>query len=398
MTYGGERGVPFNQIWSMSGPPGTALKITSDASTAYTLAVSRRLECGDDLKEEEKVLQCLRNVPMDQLLDVAMAYSRENHPPLGLFTFIPSVDDDFIPGRTSALYGAGKFVKEIPIVYGWAQDDGATNAGPGHLINSEDDIIPLIKNFASDLTPEQISNLFSHYQEEDFRYELDNYNARKENSEPAISIHFFRLTRILRDMLFTCSSLHFGRAVAQQSKLLDNDFAGVHLYVLNQSMLTPLWKRAGMPYIGVSHGSDHNYIFGGHFPEGEVSPADQELSEKFVKSFAAFAYTGNPNLSRDADFQDWPAVGEGERAASGEIPLQVIGGPLGSGSCRVRSDGSDGGKWAPGEDVSQQIIGEGVGYESMKSKAEALRLQQLEREKLVERCAFIDGLSETLGV
>lgn len=111
MAYGGERGVPFNQIWSMSGPPGTALNITSDVTTMHTLAVSTKLGCGNDLKEEEKMLECLRNVPMEKLLDVAMAYSRENHPPLGLFTFIPSVDDDFLPGRTAALYETGRFVK-----------------------------------------------------------------------------------------------------------------------------------------------------------------------------------------------------------------------------------------------------------------------------------------------
>jgi carboxylesterase type B len=111
MAYGGERGVPFNQIWSMSGPPGTAINITSDITVAHTLAVSKRLNCGGDLQDEERLLECIRNVPMEKLLDVAMAYSRENHPPLGLFTFIPSVDDDFIPGRTTALYESGRFSK-----------------------------------------------------------------------------------------------------------------------------------------------------------------------------------------------------------------------------------------------------------------------------------------------
>lgn len=111
MAYGGERGVPFQRVWSMSGPPGTAINITSDVTTSHTLAVAGRLGCGNDLKEEKKVLQCLRDVPMQELLDVAMAYSRENHPPLGLFTFIPSVDEDFIPDRTSTLHEAGKFVK-----------------------------------------------------------------------------------------------------------------------------------------------------------------------------------------------------------------------------------------------------------------------------------------------
>ncbi|PVI00996.1 alpha/beta-hydrolase [Periconia macrospinosa] len=398
MAYGGERGVPFNQVWSMSGPPGTALNITSDATTLHTLAVSTRLGCGTDLKEEEKLLECLRDVPMENLLKVAMAYSRENHPPLGLFTFIPSVDEDFLPGRTTTLYEAGRFGKGIPIVYGWAQDDGVSNAGPSHLVQTEEDMIRPIKSFASGLSPKQMSELFSHYEADDFRYELENYEARKEATDPTVSIHFFRLSRILRDMLFTCSSINFSHAMAKQSSAIDGNFPGVYLYALNQSMLTPLWKGAGMPYISVSHGSDHNYIFGGHFPEGEVSPADQKLSEHFVNSFVNFAYTGNPNVQGNSGFQNWAAVGSEGHSISEEIPVQVIGGPLGSGSSRVRVKGHGPGDLVPGEESAQQILGEKVDYEGMKSRTEALRLQQLEREKLIERCTFMNSLAETLGV
>ena len=258
-------------------------------------------------------------------------------------------------------------------------------------------ILP-IKGFASGLSTKQMSDLFSHYKPEDFRYELENYEARKESTDPTVSIHFFRLSRILRDMLFTCSSINFGHAVAKQSRVLDSNFPGVCLYALNQSMMTPLWKGAGMPYIGVSHGSDHNYIFGGHFPEGEVSPADQKLSEQFVQSFVNFAYTGNPNVDENEGFRNWVAVGTSGRSISEEIPLQVIGGPLGSGSCTVGSQGSDDVQFAPGEEPPQRTMGEHVGYEGMKSRAEALRLQQVEREKLIERCAFMDSLAETLGV
>jgi hypothetical protein len=259
-------------------------------------------------------------------------------------------------------------------------------------------MISPIKAFASGLSSKQMSDLFSHYEADDFRYELENYEARKEASDPKVSIHFFRLSRILRDMLFTCSSINFGRAMAEQSKVLDSSFPGVHLYALNQSMLTPLWKGAGMPYISVSHGSDHNYIFGGHFPEGEVSPADQKLSEQFVKSFTNFAYTGNPSLDGSDGFQNWPAVSSGGLSMSEEIPLQVIGGPLGSGSCRVRIQAHEPESLTPGEDLAQQVMGEKVGYEGMKSRTEALRLQQLEREKLVERCTFMNSLAESLGV
>lgn len=40
-----------------------------------------------------------------------MEYSVNNHPPMGFFTFIPSVDEDILPDRQSVLYKAGKFAK-----------------------------------------------------------------------------------------------------------------------------------------------------------------------------------------------------------------------------------------------------------------------------------------------
>ncbi|KAF1954079.1 alpha/beta-hydrolase [Byssothecium circinans] len=390
MAYGGEQGVPFSQVWSMSGPQ----------ETHSTSPVTLQPYTHSQLRNDSALLECLRNTPMEKLVEVAMAYSKENHPPFGLFTFIPSVDDDFIPHRSTALYEAGRFVKGIPIVFGWTQDDGASNAGPAHLIQAEEDMIAPIKAFASGLTSEQMTKLFSYYDATDFQYELENYEARKEVSEPTVSVHFFRLSRILRDILFTCSSINFGHAMAKHSQALDADFPGVRLYVLNQSMLTPLWKGAGMPYIGVSHGSDHNYIFGGHFLEGEVSKADQELSETFVESFVNFAYTGNPVSAEAGGFDDWPAIRADEDAILDEVPVQVIGGPLGSGSCRVRANEHMHEHATPrlDEDGTQHPIGEKFEYGGMKSKTEALRLQQLGREKLIQRCSFVNSLAETLGV
>jgi carboxylesterase type B len=109
VAYGGEKGVPFNQFWAMSGPPGTAVNMSSDATEIHTMAVAEKLGC---LREkDEDILECLRSVSMDELMETAMAYSVSNHPPVGLFTFIPSVDDDFIPNTPTTLYRAGKFSK-----------------------------------------------------------------------------------------------------------------------------------------------------------------------------------------------------------------------------------------------------------------------------------------------
>lgn len=113
---------------------------------------------------------------MDKLLQTAVEYSTKNHPPMGLFTFIPSVDSDFLPDRQSTLYKAGNFVKGVPFVFGWTQDDGATNAGPAPAFQTEDD---MNKSFAHALTDEDYEQLFSLYSASDFEQDVRNYEARK---------------------------------------------------------------------------------------------------------------------------------------------------------------------------------------------------------------------------
>jgi carboxylesterase type B len=109
MAYGGEQGVPFNQVWAMSGPPGTALNMSSTVTESHTKEVAKTVGCVSD--NDVELLRCLREVPMVTLLDAAMQYSFANHPPAGLFTFIPSIDEDLFPDRPSALYQTGRFVK-----------------------------------------------------------------------------------------------------------------------------------------------------------------------------------------------------------------------------------------------------------------------------------------------
>lgn len=276
MSFGGERGVPFTQAWAMSGPPGTALNMTSDATEIHTRAVAEILECPEG--SDEATLQCLRDAPMNKLLDTAVDYSNKNHPPMGLFIFIPSVDSDFIPDRQSTLYKSGKFVKGVPFVFGWAHDDGATNAGPATAFQTEEDMKTPIRNFAHALTDEDFGQIFSLYPPTDFEQDVRNYEARKSDADPAVPVHYFRISRIMRDLLFTCSSIDFGSEISRQSKEQDPNFAGVRLYDLNQSMLTPMFRGAGMPWLGVVHGSDLDYLYTNLFPKDQMSEDDRQLS------------------------------------------------------------------------------------------------------------------------
>ncbi|KAI1804820.1 alpha/beta-hydrolase [Daldinia bambusicola] len=401
LAYGGEKGVPFTKAWAMSGPPGTALNITSDASQIHTLAVAKELEC--PIGDGKDTLKCLREVSMEKLIETAMDYSRANHPPAGIFTFIPLIDGDFIPDRHTVLYKAGRFAKDIPLVFGWTQDDGATNAGPAASFQSEEDIKTPIKSFAHALTTNDYKKLFSLYPESDFEEDVRNYEASKDESDPTVPVHFFRASRIMRDILFTCSSIDFGYEMSRQSK--SPTFPGVRLYDLNQSMLTPMFKSVGMPYIRVAHGSDTNYIFNGVFPEGAISEEDQKLSQSMATAFINFAYTGDPTTAEDEHFSSWPEafpdstkLDNSPDSGPPGFNVHVIGGSLGSGSSQVGADNTNGYVAGQGDDGFQQPLVDSVNYAEMESKSSQIRKREINREKLLERCAFISTLSEKLGV
>lgn len=394
----------------MSGPPGTALNMTSDATEIHTRAVAESAGCfveDDQTPEDEQILQCLRDVPMDKLLEVAVEYSQQNHPPLGLFTFIPSVDGDFLPDRQSKLYRAGKFVKGIPVVLGWTQDDGATNAGPAPSFQTEEDMKTPIRNFAHALTDEDYERLFSLYPAVDFDQDVRNYEGRKSASDPVAPVHYFRIARIMRDLLFTCSSIKFGFHVWQQSRQLDPSFRGVRLDDLNQSMLTPMFHGAGMPWLGAIHGSDLDYLFNNVFTRKHMPEQDRPLSEYLQASFINFAYTGDPNQDSSVGGASvWPeafkASGGGisedsDMSGRSKTELQVIGGRFGTGSCHL-SEGAQGRmNLNESPDTLQKPLYDSAQYGEMGSRVSEERQKILEHEKLIERCTFINSLAEKLG-
>ncbi|KAI3329399.1 alpha/beta-hydrolase [Xylariaceae sp. AK1471] len=400
LAYGGEKGVPFTHLWSMSGPPGNALNVTTDATEMHTRAVAENLGCGTGDEDDEKMLECLREVHFEKLTEAAMEYSIQNHPPNGLHTFIPSIDGDIMPDRHSVLYKSGKFVKGIPTVFGWAHDDGSGSATPASAYQTEEDMKGAFKPFTHALTDDDYRMLFSLYPGSDFEEEFKNYGLNRRESDPTAPIHFFRVSRMLRDILFTCSSLSFGYEMSRQSKALDPAFPGVRMYDLNQSMLTPLMGAAGLPYMGVCHGSDTHYIFNGLFPEGKISESDQSLSRSMTGSFINFAYTGNPTFPDDEHFSSWPESfpepSHHEELLPSSLNLQLIGGPFGTGFGTLKAKDSADSTISAG--IMQDMMGQEVEYKEMGSAASQARQRVIEREKLLERCAYIDTLAEKLGV
>jgi hypothetical protein len=262
--------------------------------------------------------------------------------------------------------------------------------GPANLVTSEEDMIAAISVWTRGLTPSEMSALFELYPAEDFASTKTKFQLAHPGSL-LISIHWFRLSQIMRDVLFTCPSIDFAShnsPFSSEGREEDEElFEDVYLYVLNQTMLAPLFKAAGMPYLGVCHGSDTNYIFNGVFPEGEVLPKDKELASDFSAKLIGFARGETPGLDHPWNRHEWP-----QSIVPGEIGIEVVGGPQ-AGSVILRdSDNRDThANVQMGEE--QRVI-----YGNMKEREVQLRSEAVGGERLFKRCAFINTLTEQFRV
>lgn len=69
---------------------------------------------GADLRIQDNsqaILDCLREVPLESLMDTSVAIARQLRPPFGELAFYPSYDGDYISDRPSVLLRKGAFVK-----------------------------------------------------------------------------------------------------------------------------------------------------------------------------------------------------------------------------------------------------------------------------------------------
>lgn len=148
---------------------------------------------------------------------------------------------------------------------------------------------------------------------------------------------------------------------------------------MNQTKFGPIFDSMGLPHWRVSHLSDIPYLMNEDVAAGgDNSVAQRERSASLSGSVAAFAYSGDPTVSRGPTFKDWPIAFPDQSAHAlseehpGNISVYVVGGSQGSGPASVG-------------------YGTGRGAESGREKA-------LAWEKVVERCAFINSIQEEIGV
>ena len=94
----------------MSGASGMNFNIMSNLVGENTAAAARAVGCTQN-PDSQSTIQCLRNTPLEKLMDASVGLARRARPPFGEQFFAPSFDDDYIPDRPSVLLRKGDFVK-----------------------------------------------------------------------------------------------------------------------------------------------------------------------------------------------------------------------------------------------------------------------------------------------
>ena len=263
--------------------------------------------------------------------------------------------------------------------------------------------------------------MLSLYPASDFNAEATVYNQGKSESD-TLTAQFFRLSRIVRDLIFTCPSFDFAHQLLKHPPI-GRDFSSVRVYDINQSVLLPVWSVSGMPYAGVSHASDIAYVFNGVFPEGRMAEPDLDLAHSMSSSLIAFAYTGEPTIIAPGDdvAKEWPPVFDGSASRSDDLmpasfSALIAGGPYGTNEVTVSKQLLGGNSHARGHRatsgenassgfyelfdplrLSQKLVTSVLDYGFMKSSDSHIQQQLVEQEQLIERCAFMNSLADAQG-
>lgn len=246
---------------------------------------------------------------------------------------------------------------DIPMIASWVTNDGAWYAQP--TVTSDAAVLASFEQYIVGLSTPSLERLLSLYPESDFKFLV-------RPGERATS-QYYRAAQMNRDIWFTCPVIDFSYRYSSKD---------VRLYEMNQTKLGPIYAYMGVHEWRVAHLSDIPYLMNEDVAAGgDNSPARRELSAQLSGSVAAFAWTGDPTAATAAKgakaLNDWPvAFGKGEKGPE-KLKVYIIGGEEGSGAATATAAGG--------------IEG------SRRDKAVAW-------EKLVERCSFINSITEEIVV
>lgn len=311
MAYGGTKPVPFQQgiCQSQALEPG----ITGNFTMNEMQLVVDETGCNTTDLHSAETIVCLRSIPMEQLLNASVAVHVADISNNIGDSWLPAVDDDFLPAPPSVLTAEGRFAR-VPTMIGWTDNDVAFYTPTD--IHTEQDTFNFVASYLPSMTADSITSLLTLYPTTDFS--ADPANNVSSSSQTV------RAARIFRDILMTCMPIWYGSQLSRRG-------ADVYLYDFNQTMLDPIFRAMRAPALGAIHTSEFAYVFGNisHYDvDGypfDPLDSDYRLQTQVSRSWTLFAAVGRPSIERKQTLKGWEGAFSGED--DDETRIFVIGGP-----------------------------------------------------------------------
>ncbi|XP_072048247.1 cholinesterase-like [Amphiura filiformis] len=269
------------------------------AKRAFTLG--KLVGCNEETTEQ-LVDQCLRNAPVDDIINATMSflYGPEGMEDAALIAFGPVIHANFLPEDSSSLIEKRSF-NRADIMSGYNADEGTMqlvflypNATEKPHVNASvfEQMISLSK-ITPFLQPLQRDVLELVYFDDSI---VSNPNA---NYADAFS-------KLLGDYYFACSNDVYLRGAYEAINV-----GSVYAYYFNHH---PSYSLINTPWSGACH-ADDLVFFGYHFLPNSTTLTDVEvdMTMKMIQYWSNFAKTGNPNIASEGEENsgedndlDWP--------------------------------------------------------------------------------------------
>ncbi|GIJ86454.1 hypothetical protein Asppvi_005343 [Aspergillus pseudoviridinutans] len=299
-----DESLPVRRVIAQSGA-GTSLPgVAGHTSASNSLDVARKIGCLDSsgTSWEEvnatAVIECLREQPLELLVNKTFEVAYKVSPGDGFGAFIPTVDGTILPSAPSALMSTGHLLnKSIPLIIGWNRDEASLHVPTS--IKSQWDISNLLAGNYPSLNESSIADLLALYPESDYQVQHEEKGAQMTPAWHAASA-------LVRDVTVTCPSLYQASSLFQHARNSIEE-PEIYLYELQRTPFGAALAQQGKAYLGVVHFSDVPYVFNNLQSRYYISdPVELALAAGVSGSWAEFASGRRPGSKRTLG--EWEAA------------------------------------------------------------------------------------------
>ena len=269
-----------------SGGPAGDPGVTDNTTVTNTATVAQLAGCPGT--NSSLVLTCLRQLPMDSLLNAVLQFENittANGSSQDIF--FPTVDGKYVPAAPSTLIRTGRFHKKVAVITGWNENDGSIFAPP--TLNSSSAVKAYVHSSYPNLNSTTLSRLIS-------LYPVGGFQAAAQAA--TISPYFLQAAQIYRDVNFACQAIDVSHHVAHAG-------SASYLYALNITSLSSVLSLFNVSFEGVIHFSDVPFVFNQPNVGFGTTAAANLTATRMSGSWAHFASTGNPSGDSAVTLSGW---------------------------------------------------------------------------------------------